>query len=237
MIFADDITQIIISQNPSKRLMAIKTAREIQRVNEYEKRWKIKTNQQKFKLLSISKTKPSEVIVNNQLIPFTREVHTLGLMIRRTGIVAHIQQRLHMAKGVKTKLKRFKNLRPKVKVHLYKSLVLSVLEYPNIPMCIKSRKNKENIQQFQNGTLRPYTRSQEDDNSLTIQELHDKYKLEAINVHMHRRANKAWDKLRALNEELVERSMIEDQRQTRDHYWWSRISPYINGVPPEPWYM
>ena len=237
VLFADDITQVIISQNPSKRLMAIKTAREIQRINLYERKWKIRTNQQKFKLLSISKSKPEEVTVNNQVIPFSREIQTLGLQIKRTGIRSHIQQRLKMAKGVKIKLKRFQNLRSKTKLHLYKSLILAVLEYPNIPMCIMAKTDKEKIQQFQNGTLRQYTRNQVEDTDLTIQDLHDKYNIETINTRMFRRAKKTWDKLRTLNVELTERSLQQDQNEQRDHYWWRRISPFVNGEQPEPWYM
>ena len=237
VLFADDITQIIICPNPSKRLMAIKTAREIERVNTYERKWKIKTNQQKFKLLSISKHKPSEVIVNNQVIPFAREINTLGLTIKRTGMLWHNKQRLNMAKGTKTKLKRFKNLRSKIKIHLYKSLILSALEYPNVPTCIMAKTEKERIQLFQNGIIRQYTRNNEDDFDLTIEDLHEKYKIEAINVRMYGRAQKTWNKLRSINEELVERTEATDnENDTRDHYWWRRISPYVNSDAPNPWF-
>ena len=100
-----------------------------------------------------------------------------------------------------------------------------------------AKTNKEKIQQFQNGTLRQYTRRNEEDRELTIEELHDKYKMEAINVRMHRRAQKTWHKLRNINGELVDRSQAEDRTGTRDHYWWRRISPYINDEDPEPWFM
>ena len=100
-----------------------------------------------------------------------------------------------------------------------------------------AKTDKEKIQQFQNGTLRQYTRNQVEDTDLTIQDLHDKYNIETINTRMFRRANKTWDKLRTLNVELTERSLQQDQNEQRDHYWWRRISPFVNGEQPEPWYM
>ena len=136
VMFADDITQVIICQNKSKQLMATKTEKAIERINKYEKIWKIKTNQQKFKLLSISKEKPNDVRVDGTIIPFSREITTLGLTIKRCGINRHIDQRMAIARGTKTKLKRFRKLKSKIKIHLYKALILSAMEYPNIPMCI-----------------------------------------------------------------------------------------------------
>ena len=54
--FADDITQIIIYPGREKEALARKSATEISRINQYEKAWKIRTNNNKFQLLSISAT-------------------------------------------------------------------------------------------------------------------------------------------------------------------------------------
>ena len=53
VLFADDITQIVEYEGRSKKFLARRTQREIERINLYEKKWKIKTNQSKFKILSI----------------------------------------------------------------------------------------------------------------------------------------------------------------------------------------
>ena len=119
-------------------MLALHTSREIQRVNNFEKQWKINTNQNKFKLLSISASKPAEVRVGNEVISFADSIKILGFTMKRTGFGSHIAQRLAIAKGRFTKLKRFKNLKSKTKAHLYKSLIRSALDYPNIPLCLMS---------------------------------------------------------------------------------------------------
>ena len=70
VIFADDITQVIVDPNVSTRYIARKTEREIQRVNSFERKWKIKTSMQKFQLLAISKLKPGKVEVEGLEISF-----------------------------------------------------------------------------------------------------------------------------------------------------------------------
>ena len=46
--YADDITQIVGYQGRSKNMMNMQTEREINRVNTFEKLWKIETNVTKF---------------------------------------------------------------------------------------------------------------------------------------------------------------------------------------------
>ena len=87
VLFADDVTQIIVDVNPSKRYLARKTEREINRINKYEETWKIQTNKNKFQLLSVSKVKPHSVIIENNIIPHTNKVQVLGLTIGQTGVV------------------------------------------------------------------------------------------------------------------------------------------------------
>ena len=58
VIFADDISQIIEYHGNDKEELAVQSEREIVRINEYEKLWKIKTNTTKFKMISVSKTQP-----------------------------------------------------------------------------------------------------------------------------------------------------------------------------------
>ena len=55
VIFADDVTQVVEYRGNGREQLAVQTEREIVRVNEFEKVWKIKTNPTKFKMISISK--------------------------------------------------------------------------------------------------------------------------------------------------------------------------------------
>ena len=73
--------------------------------------------------------------------------------------------------------------------------------------------------------------------ALLKKELHDKYKVEAINSRMYRRAQNTWNKLKSINDELIERTeAVDNENDTRDHYWWRRISLYVNSDVPDPWF-
>ena len=98
ILFADDVTQVITYPHKSKAMLAHRTAREIKRINTFEKKWKIKTSSHKFKILSISKSKPEKIIVDNNKLNFANSVTMLGLTITRTGITQHLNKRINKAK-------------------------------------------------------------------------------------------------------------------------------------------
>lgn len=52
IIYADDITQIV-SYAGSENMLARITANEIQRINVFENKWKIKTNDTRFQIIPI----------------------------------------------------------------------------------------------------------------------------------------------------------------------------------------
>ena len=54
IIYADDITQIIQKQG-SEKYSAAETAREISKVNEFEHKWEIETNINKFQIIPINR--------------------------------------------------------------------------------------------------------------------------------------------------------------------------------------
>lgn len=49
--YADDITQIIAYHGKSRHMMVNRTVSEIQKINKFENKWKIKTNSNKFKIV------------------------------------------------------------------------------------------------------------------------------------------------------------------------------------------
>ena len=53
--FADDITQVITYPGKSRGMLARRITREIVKINNYEKQWKIQTSKPKFKLVSMAK--------------------------------------------------------------------------------------------------------------------------------------------------------------------------------------
>ena len=69
--------------------MKIKVEREIERINKFERKWKIQTNQDKFKLIPIAQYKTKTIKVNNREIENSKKGKVLGLTIQNTGILGH----------------------------------------------------------------------------------------------------------------------------------------------------
>ena len=168
---------------------------------------------------------------------FANKVNILGFNLNRTGFGAHLKTRIAIARARTTKLKRFKRLKADTKSRLYKSLIRAALEYPNVPLCLVSDTKKKMMQQFQNGIIQKFIhKGQNNDNNdrETSEELHRKYKLEPLNTRMHRRAVKAWEKFKILEEDLAQRSMnMNAGREQQDHYWWRRMATYMSEDEPE----
>ena len=61
-MFADDVTQIITTDKARRtglcnRTLTLRTQREVEKQNQYEREWKIKTNMNKFAVITVSKRK------------------------------------------------------------------------------------------------------------------------------------------------------------------------------------
>ncbi len=67
-MYADDVTQVITSPSKSKLMMKIKVEREIERISKSERRWKIKTREEKFKIIPIAQLKTKKIKVNGKEI-------------------------------------------------------------------------------------------------------------------------------------------------------------------------
>ncbi len=52
-MYAADVTQVITSQSKSKLKMKIKDECEIERISKIERKWKIKTSEEKFQTIPI----------------------------------------------------------------------------------------------------------------------------------------------------------------------------------------
>ena len=53
-LYADDVTQIITSPSKSKLMMKAKVEWEIERICNFERKWKIKTSEGEYKIIPIS---------------------------------------------------------------------------------------------------------------------------------------------------------------------------------------
>ncbi len=143
VMYADDIIQIT-SPNNSKLMMKIKVERKIERINKSERKWKIRTSEEKIKIVPVAQLKRKKITVNGKEIETSKEGKLLGLNISITGFVRHIGRTINKRIGVSSQLRRYSNLTPKMKAILVKTLLILVLQYPSIPICMasKTQKNK-----------------------------------------------------------------------------------------------
>ena len=140
--YADDITQIITYPGKSREMMARRTVNEINKINNYEKEWKIKTNKDKFKIVPIAVIKKNNIVIDGELIDFTPQGKVLGLTFGRTGFESHINEIIHKGRQKLTILNRVRNLPTKIKPHIIKAYIIPIITYPHIPLVTVS-KNKQ----------------------------------------------------------------------------------------------
>ena len=235
MIFADDISQIIENHDNDKEEMAVQSEREIVRVNEYEKLWKIKTNATKFKMISVSKTQPYPIGVNDNIMPFTNDINLLGLTLTRTGFVKHIHNKINQAKHQSLKPKRFYQVSPQLQIRLYTTLIRLIMEYPPIPNALASKSLTLQMQRVQNRALHNAVRNTED-RYKTVEELHNLFQIEPLNIRLYNRLQKTWNKIQELDVELCDQTEVANNNNIRDHSWWPRVGHAYVQDPPDPMY-
>ena len=217
-------------------VLARRIEREIQRINKYEKCWKIQTNEDKFKILAISQSKPEKIKINNKEMNMVQKLSVLGLCIGRTGLNTHLKQRLQMARQRNKKLARFHQLNSKIKNHLYKSITRPTFEYPISPTAVMSKTNMSKLQSFQNRCIREIVKNTEEEDK-NIEELHDFLKLQPVNVRYKERMDKVTGRFVNIHEDLYQRFWeVNADNATQDHNWWRRQCEYISKDMPEPRY-
>ncbi len=79
-MYADDVTQIITTQSKSKNMMKLKVEREINRINRFEKKWKIKTSKEKFKIIPIAHH-TKNIVVSGKELDTSKEGKLLWLRV------------------------------------------------------------------------------------------------------------------------------------------------------------
>ncbi len=103
-MYADDITQVITTPSKSRLMMKVKVEREIERINKFERKWKIKTSEEKLKIIPIAQLKPKKITVNGKEIETCNNSKLLGLNISATGFVGHITKTVNKGRGILTQL-------------------------------------------------------------------------------------------------------------------------------------
>ena len=232
-LYADDLSQEISYAGASKQMMARRIVREVEKVNEYERQWKIKTNKDKFKILYVSKRNPPAIIIDNQRLMYSNAIKILGLKLNARGFTPHVIEKYNTAKAVFTKIKRFKTASSRTKLHLAKALILPHLCYPPSPLYAMKKTKTQKMQSLLNKTLRwingdvpPYT--------TTIEDLHNKYKMTPLNVKIFHQNEKVWERIHQLYPAWY--NELTNNR-VGTHSWWPSSCITYNTPPPRPVYI
>ena len=230
ILYADDITQIVTTPSKSKLMMKVKLEREITRINTFEKRWKIKTNEDKFTIIPIAQYKTEQISINGKNLNTSKQGKFLGLKVQSTGLVGHATEKVKKGKTVMTNLTRFRNLTTKLKTTLVKTLLIPVLEYPPVPLCALSKAQNINFQKVLNKGLRFIHHNETD--ILTMEQLHSKYQITPFNVSIHNKAHRIWQKVKEIEDEHIYDDLVRDREST--HKWFPKTSSVINSQAPTP---
>ena len=198
IIYADDITQIIGYPGKSKNMINRQAERAITTINNFEEKWKIKTNINKFTPIHIGARRPIPLNINEEEIEFKNTGKCLGLTLTTSGYYKHIEDRRNTANVALGKLYKLYNLPEKIKIHLVKTLILPIIDYPPIPIHTMSKKQISKLQKIQNKALR-FATNQRYPYTMTTEQIHTHTKTIPLNIRLHYRAQAIWERLEDLN--------------------------------------
>uniref|UniRef100_A0A0P4W158 Reverse transcriptase domain-containing protein n=1 Tax=Scylla olivacea TaxID=85551 RepID=A0A0P4W158_SCYOL len=222
ILYADDVSQVVFHPGRSGAMLNARTEREITRVNDFEKRWKIKTNLAKFTVIPMAAHRPVPLHVQGVPVAFKRQGSILGLRVTGRGYTTHITARVAQARSALASLYRFRDLEEGIKLHLVKALVIPVLTYPPIPTHAMSRRAISRLQKVQNSALR-FTFNTNLQGFITSEELHHRASLPAINVRLHLMAEAVWQRLKDDDGEYIRNVLrLHEEAPNQQHAWFPR---------------
>ena len=228
--YADDITQIIGYHGKSRQLMLNRLISEIDKINDYERQWKIKTNNSKFKIIPIGVKKKLDIITEGNHIPYSDYGKVLGIKIGTTGYTKHINETTQKGKHALAELQRFRSLPSSIKLHLVKAFIRPIITYAPIPKITVSTTNMKKLQAIQNKGLR-YAHNERYPYSRNTKTLHEISNLEPINYTIYMQAQKVFNKVKDM-EDIQFTTIMENYEEERDHFWFKKTKNILDrGIP------
>ena len=229
--YADDVSQIVFHPGRSKQLLNARTGREIARVSSFEAKWRIRPNMAKLTVLAPATRNPAQLIADDDPIGFRPIGSLLGLKISGTGYSSHVTLRINKTRTALATLYRFRELEPKIKLHLVKALVLLVLTYPPIPLHALSKRAHSRLQRVQNAALRLASGVVWDDYIRTVA-LHEEADILPVNVRLHQLAARVWQRMADENwEQYLALRDLHEATSDRDHSWFPRSIRALESDP------
>ncbi len=202
---------------------------EITKINEFENKWKIKTNQNKFKIVPIGVKRRNQIIINGNIIEYSLHGKFLGLSIGRTGIKQHVNETINKAKNRLTELFRFRQLPTNIKIHLIKAFLIPILTYPSIPLVTTSQSTQNSLQKVHNKALR-FALNERHSNG-TTKEQHEAAKIEPISFILYSRAANIFRKTINLEDPHMD-YILENYEDNKNHLYYKNTRNVLNRGPP-----
>lgn len=219
--YADDTTQVIITRfnvnitNRQKIIHNENVRDEIIKQNQYEQKWKISTNLLKFEVMAMGNRVMPSININGANIYYKEKIKLLGMWIKYNNFFAEqIKCNVGRAKEELQKIKRFRYLKKKLKVRLFKSLVLPHLTNPAAPLNMASNAQMKKLQTVQNEAIRWICQHYRGCN---IEEQQQLLKIEPIKDRMKRLAEGIWSKLEDIDTEMLQETLAMDYN---NHHKW-----------------
>lgn len=233
IIYADDISQIITYGGQSRAFMAIRVGQEIEKINTFEQKWKIKTNRSKFTIISLAKKKNDDIIVNGEIIEYKSNGTLLGLNISCKGYTQHVNKLVNKGELAIQELNMFSKLPINIKVQLVKTFILPMIEYPTIPLNTLSNTQILKIQRVQNKALRWAYNDMKYPYQKNTEQLHIESSIKPVNIKLNERAHKLWNR----TGQLIDEDLAHlNEPVLRKHVWFPVTRPDTAAGTPEPLY-
>ena len=221
-IYADDVSTINRRHGTcktAKRELDRETTEEINRQNEFERSWKIKTNINKFKVIPISRRDMGIIEINeNTNLRMEGQGKLLGYNITRTSTQRGLLKNVEKAKIELAKLMKFRKLNRKTKANLYKILIRPLLEYPPIPTNAVSKNCKGKLTVVQNKAIKFILNHRWRENGhYNARRGHREAGIEPLNVRIRERASKIWHKWENSNHPIMDQIRILDNQNVTEN--------------------
>ena len=222
--YADDFTQVIISKfntnitDHSKEIHKNNIQSEINKQNDYDKKWKISTNMQKFQIIHIGVKVFPQIEIDNEIIPDTKSAKLLGLKFSNYNFFTkQINANKASANAELKKLYKFRYLPRKLKLRLYKSLVLPLLTYPLVPINACSKTQIKKLQTVQNKAIK-WIMNEYWPTRCPLPQRHNDLKLEYLSERVKRLAEGVWNKVLDENSHFIQETF--NMPTINSHSWF-----------------
>ena len=234
--YADDHTHLITSPTRFPAAQARNTERAITERRRYERRKKIRDHAGKLRVIAARRTRPAPLTVEGHRLQYARQGVILGLRIGYSGVSQQVKHNVAKAGRQMLKIKRFTKLPEKLKLKLYKSLVLPILEYPAVVLCTISKSSMHKLQRVQNKALMWVHGWGEDYRRPTNEYLHARYRIKPINQRLHELARRTWQSLERDDDPNLHNiiRLEEGLEEREEHKWFPRSRPRALGPTPAP---